>query len=65
MTGGRARLDLGSLDGIARVPRSQRIYFENPNFFGVIEEDAEGAIEKVHGAGGLGVVGWTPYRSRC
>ena len=36
------------------------IYLENPNFFGVIEEDVGGAIERVHRAGGLGVVGVDP-----
>jgi glycine dehydrogenase subunit 1 len=36
------------------------IYFENPNFFGVIEEGAADAVEKVHRAGGLGVVGVDP-----
>jgi glycine dehydrogenase subunit 1 len=36
------------------------IYFENPNFFGVIEEGAADTIEKVHRAGGLGVVGVDP-----
>ncbi|MDA4114654.1 MAG: aminomethyl-transferring glycine dehydrogenase subunit GcvPA [Thaumarchaeota archaeon] len=36
------------------------IYLENPNFFGVVEEGAGEAIEKVHRAGGLGVVGVDP-----
>jgi glycine dehydrogenase subunit 1 len=36
------------------------LYFENPNLFGVIEEGAQGAIEAVHAAGGLAVVGVNP-----
>jgi glycine dehydrogenase subunit 1 len=36
------------------------IYIENPNVFGVIEEEVEGAIEMVHAAGGLAVVGVNP-----
>jgi glycine dehydrogenase subunit 1 len=36
------------------------LYFENPNFLGVIEESAEGIIDAVHRAGGLGVVGVDP-----
>jgi glycine dehydrogenase subunit 1 len=36
------------------------LYLENPNVFGVIEEGIEGAIEMVHAAGGLAVVGVNP-----
>jgi len=56
VTGG---MDQKSLDeGLG--PDVAGIYFENPNFFGVIEEGAEEAIEKVHRVGGLGVVGVDP-----
>jgi len=36
------------------------LYFENPNYFGVLEEEAEDMIGSVHSAGGLGVVGVDP-----
>jgi glycine dehydrogenase subunit 1 len=36
------------------------LYLENPNVFGVIEEQVEGAIEMVHAAGGLAIVGVNP-----
>jgi len=36
------------------------VYLESPNFFGVIEEDVEGTMERVHRVGGLGVVGIDP-----
>ncbi len=52
-------LDRKSLDECLG-PDVAGIYFENPNFFGVIEEGAEEALEKVHRAGGLGVVGVDP-----
>ena len=58
-TGG---LDLGSL----RASLSQAgedvaaLYLENPNVFGVVEENVDGAIEMVHAAGGLAVVGVNP-----
>jgi len=55
-TGG---LDLASLDanvggGVAGL------YLENPNFFGVIEGSAPEAVETVHRAGGLAVIGVDP-----
>jgi glycine cleavage system P protein (glycine dehydrogenase) subunit 1 len=58
-TGG---LDLESLkselaDGAGDVAA---LYFENPNVFGVIEEGADSAVEMVHEAGGLAVVGLNP-----
>ena len=36
------------------------VYLENPNVFGVIEENAESAMEMIHAAGGLGIVGVNP-----
>jgi glycine dehydrogenase subunit 1 len=36
------------------------LYLENPNLFGVIEEQVEGAVEMVHSAGGLVIVGVNP-----
>jgi len=56
------RLDLGSLK--SRLSQNQgdvaAIYFENPNVFGVIEEESGAAIEMVHAAGGLAIVGVNP-----
>ncbi len=36
------------------------LYFENPNFFGVIEEEAPALVEKAHREGALAVVGVDP-----
>lgn len=36
------------------------LYLENPNVFGVVEENVGSAIEMVHAAGGLAVVGANP-----
>jgi glycine dehydrogenase subunit 1 len=36
------------------------LYLENPNVFGVIEENVGGAIEMVHAAGGIAIVGVDP-----
>ncbi len=36
------------------------LYLENPNFFGVIEEGVKEAVDRVHDAGGLAVVGVDP-----
>jgi glycine dehydrogenase subunit 1 len=36
------------------------LYLENPNFFGVIEENVVDSVERVHGEGGLAVVGIDP-----
>jgi glycine dehydrogenase subunit 1 len=36
------------------------LYFENPNYFGVIEEGVSSLVETVHGAGALAVVGVDP-----
>jgi len=55
-TGG---LDRESLDQNLG-PDVAGIYLESPNFFGVIEEGVEEAVEKVHRAGGLAVVGVDP-----
>ena len=49
----RSRLSQGGGDVAA-------FYFENPNVFGVIEEGAEAAVEMVHAAGGLAIVGVNP-----
>jgi glycine dehydrogenase subunit 1 len=55
-------LDLGSLR--SRLSQAEgdvaALYLENPNVFGVIEENVESAIEMVHAAGGLAVVGVNP-----
>jgi len=36
------------------------VYFENPNYFGVIEDNVAPLIEKVHEAGALAIVGVDP-----
>lgn len=36
------------------------IYLENPNFFGVIEEQTSEAVSAVHDAGGLAIIGVDP-----
>ena len=36
------------------------LYLENPNLFGVIEENIAGAVDMVHAAGGLAIVGVNP-----
>jgi len=36
------------------------VYFENPNFLGVIEGSAAGIVDDIHRVGGLGVVGVDP-----
>jgi len=58
-TGG---LDLASLK--AKMSQAggdvAALYLENPNLFGVIEEQVEGAVEMVHAAGGLAIVGVNP-----
>jgi glycine dehydrogenase subunit 1 len=36
------------------------LYFENPNYFGVIEDEAEELISSVHAVGGLAVAGVDP-----
>jgi len=55
-------LDLASLRSILSGGGGDvaALYLENPNVFGVIEENAESAIEMVHAAGGLAVVGVNP-----
>jgi glycine dehydrogenase subunit 1 len=53
------RLDLDALSGSLSGDVAG-IYLENPNFFGIIEEDVEGIIDSVHRTGGLGVVGVDP-----
>src|SRR4029077_8108045 len=55
-------LDLGSLRAALSQAREDvaALYMENPNVFGVVEENIDGAIEMVHAAGGLAVVGVNP-----
>lgn len=55
-------LDLGSLKARLSEAGSDvaALYFENPNVFGVIEQEAEEAVEAVHKAGGLAIVGVNP-----
>ena len=36
------------------------LYIENPNFFGVIEDEIPGLVDDIHRAGGLAVVGVDP-----
>jgi glycine dehydrogenase subunit 1 len=36
------------------------VYFENPNYFGIIEDGIPSLIEKVHGSGALAIVGVDP-----
>ncbi len=36
------------------------IYFENPNFLGVIEEESESIVEKAHSKGALAIAGVNP-----
>jgi glycine dehydrogenase subunit 1 len=50
----QASLEASVGDGVAGI------YLENPNFFGVVESGAREAIERVHRAGGLAVVGVDP-----
>ncbi len=56
------RLDLESLkSGLSQNEGDvAALYLENPNVFGVIEEEIERAVEMVHGAGGLAIVGVNP-----
>jgi len=44
----------------SRISDIACLYFENPNYFGVIEEGAEELTSFVHSAGGLAVVGVDP-----
>jgi len=50
------------LDGTRKALSSDvaALYFENPNYFGVIEEDAEELVGAVQAVGGLAVVGVDP-----
>jgi glycine dehydrogenase subunit 1 len=57
-TGG---LDLDSLKSrLSEGGDVAALYLENPNVFGVIEEQVEAAVEMVHAAGGLAIVGLNP-----
>src|SRR6267143_290475 len=55
-------LDLGSLGAALSQAGGDvaALYLENPNVFGVVEENVDDAIEMVHAAGGLAVVGVNP-----
>ena len=55
-------LDLGSLKSSISQAGGDvaALYIENPNVFGVIEENVESAIDMVHSAGGLAIVGVNP-----
>jgi len=50
-TDGARRIIAGDVAGL---------YFENPNYFGVLEEEAEDLVSAVHSAGGLAIVGVEP-----
>ena len=53
------RIDLKALD--SRFDENvAAIYFENPNFFGIIEDSAEQIVEKCHSKGALTIVGVNP-----
>jgi glycine dehydrogenase subunit 1 len=53
------RLDLDALSKSLTADVAG-VYFENPNYFGVIEHDAEAVMDGTHRVGGLGVVGIDP-----
>jgi glycine dehydrogenase subunit 1 len=53
------RVDLDALEN-ELSDKVACMYLENPNFFGVIEEGIKDAVAKVHGSGGLAVVGVDP-----
>jgi glycine cleavage system P protein (glycine dehydrogenase) subunit 1 len=58
---GTGELDLASLkSGLSAGGEVAALYLENPNVFGVIEENVDAAIEMVHAAGGLAIVGVNP-----
>ena len=52
-------MDLGALEQ-AISSRTAAVYFENPNFFGVIESNGAKISELVHRHGGLSIVGTDP-----
>ncbi len=52
-------IDLGALEQ-ALSSRTAAVYFENPNFFGVIESQGARISELVHRQGGLSIVGADP-----
>jgi len=56
------RLDMGSLKSLLsqRGDDVAALYVENPNVFGVVEEEVGSAFDMVHSAGGLAIVGVNP-----
>jgi glycine dehydrogenase subunit 1 len=55
----RGNLDLRSLDSKLNEDVAA-VYFENPNFLGIIEEYAEDIVRKAHRFGALAIVGVDP-----
>lgn len=53
------RVDISSLNSKLGADVAA-LYFENPNFFGIIEESAEEIVERCHSKGALVVVGVNP-----
>ncbi len=53
------RLDLGAAEKALGTDASA-IYFESPNYFGVLEEEAEELVASAHRAGALAIVGVDP-----
>lgn len=55
----KGQIDLDDLK--AKVgPNTAGVYFENPNYLGVIEENGQAISDMVHAAGGLSLVGVDP-----
>ena len=53
------RLDSNQL-GRSLSSEAAAVYFENPNYFGVIEEEADDIIRSIHSVGALGITGVDP-----
>lgn len=56
---GSGRVDLNALDSKFDEDVGA-VYFENPNFFGIIEDSVEQIVEKCHSKGALAIVGVNP-----